>query len=176
MSNGTYIALANFTVSGTAPSTLTFSSIPATYRDLVLVANFQMSGTNSATRLRLNGDTGANYSGVWMVGITNTVGGLNPGGHSSSETGESGARVFGAANGPVNLFTNIGMIYIMDYSATDKHKTILSRYGSASTNRDVQATASRWANTNAVTSITLYDVSSQTYQAGSTFTLFGIRS
>jgi hypothetical protein len=169
MPTATYIALANITLSS-GDSEIVFSSIPATYRDLVVVANFQNSGTGSATRLRLNADTGSNYSGVWMVGFnTSSV-------SSSSETSQTGARIFGAANGPVNVFSNVGIIHIMDYSATDKHKTVLTRYGTASASGDVQSTASRWANTNAVTSVTIYDVVGQTFVAGSTFAIYGIVS
>ncbi len=60
----------------------------------------------------------------------------------------------------------------MDYSATDKHKTVLTRYGSAAT--DIQATASRWESTAAVNSVTIFDVLGQTYQVGSTFSLYGV--
>jgi len=166
MPTSTYVPLATQTLSSTATS-VTFSSIPATYRDLVVVCNFQNSGTSSASRLRLNLDTGANYSGVWMVGNGSTTA-------SASEASQTGARIFGATLGPANTFSNVGIIQVIDYSATDKHKTVLTRYGSAGT--DIQATASRWANTAAVTAVTIFDVLGQTYSIGSTFSLYAIAS
>jgi hypothetical protein len=61
----------------------------------------------------------------------------------------------------------------MDYSATDKHKTVISRFGSAA--RETQATASRWANTAALTSINFFQESGGvTFSTGSTFSLYGV--
>ena len=164
MGSPTYIPLANITLTGSDGS-ITFASIPQTYRSLVLVCNFQNSGTASATRLQVNGDTGANYNGVWMTGTGSAA-------NSGSESNQTSARLFGANVGPTNTFTNVGILHFMDYSTTDKHKTVLTRYGSAST--ETQATASRWANTAAITSITVFDILGQTYQTGSTFALYGI--
>jgi len=165
MPTNTYTPLATLTLTG-GDSEIVFSNIPATYRDLIVVAQFQMSGTSSASRLRLNGDTGANYSGVWATGTGSGSGG------SGSESGATGARIIGASFGPDNTFGNQLILQVMDYSATDKHKTVLSRYSGAAT--EVQMTASRWANTAAVTSVTIYDVLGQTYQSGSTFSLYGV--
>lgn len=164
MGSPTYIPLATVALTGSDGS-ITFASIPQTYRSLVLVCNFQNSGSSSATRLQVNGDTGANYNGVWMVGNGSST-------SSGSESGQTSARIFGASIGPANTFSNAGILHFEDYSTTDKHKTVLTRYGSAST--DVQATASRWANTAAITSITVFDILGQTYQSGSTFSLYGI--
>jgi hypothetical protein len=62
-------------------------------------------------------------------------------------------------------------IQVMDYSATDKHKTVLAR--NASTVNSVNAHAARWANTGAITSIVVLTESS-TFASGSTFSLYGI--
>jgi hypothetical protein len=166
MPTNTYTALATLTLTGSDGS-ITFASIPSGYRDLVIVCNFQMSGTGSATRLQVNGDSGANYNGVWMTGTGSAA-------NSSSESNQTSARAFGASIGPTNSMSNIGIVQLFDISATDKHKTILTRYGAAST--ETQATASRWASTSAITSVTLFDILGQTYQAGSTFSLYGIAS
>lgn len=168
MPTETYELISQTTLAASATD-ITFGSIPQTYRDLVLIANWQNSGTASATRLRVNGDSGSNYNGVWVAGNGSVVSGSG-----SSESNQTSARVGGALVGPANTFSNVLVFNFLDYSATDKHKTILSRYGSAST--EVQATASRWASTSAITSIFLFDVSSQTFAAGSTFALYGIAS
>jgi hypothetical protein len=164
MATATYIALANTTLSSAA-SSVTFSSIPATFRDLVLKANFQNSGTSSASRLRLNGDTGSNYSGVFMTGTGSIAA-------SNSESPQTSSRAGGMNVGPDNAFTNVIIAQFLDANASDKHKTYLVRFGSA--NREVQATASRYALSSPITSITMFDVLGQTYSIGSTFSLYGI--
>lgn len=166
MPTNTYTALATLTLTG-SDSSITFASIPSIYRDLIIVCNFQNSGSSSATRLQVNGDTGANYNGAWMTGTGSAA-------NSSSESNQTSARLFGASVGPANTFTNVGILQLLDYSATDKHKTVLTRYGSAAT--ETQATVSRWASTAAITSVTVFDILGQTYQAGSTFSLYGIVS
>ena len=52
---------------GTAPTTVTFSSIPQTYTDLVLVFNSK-STTLNYPYLTVNSDTGANYSRTYLAG------------------------------------------------------------------------------------------------------------
>jgi hypothetical protein len=139
-------------------STITFSNIPNTYRDLILVSNYSPSA-DSASEIRFNGDTGSNYSTVTMrgdgsaaysAGFTTTF--IQP----SNGTGE--------ANNTRQLY----ILQIMDYSATDKHKTTLLRMNNSG---HVQAQANRWANTNAITSISVYNA---TFLTGSTFNLYGV--
>jgi hypothetical protein len=164
MPQPTYTALATVTL-GASASSVTFSSIPATYRDLIVVCNWQHLLNNSLLALRLNGDTGNNYNGVWMGGTGSLA-------QSSSESNQNRARVAGFNQGPANTFSNLLSIQIMDYSATDKQKTVLSRFGAATL--EVQATASRWANTAAVTSVTVVDTFSTGVAAGSRFDLYGV--
>ena len=60
----TYEPIATTTVD-TATNAITFSSIPATYTDLKLVLVLKSSVSQYAT-LRVNGNTGSNYSYTWM--------------------------------------------------------------------------------------------------------------
>lgn len=146
-------------------TSVTIGSIPQIYKDLRLVVTYAMSGTSSASRLRFNGDTGANYNSVGM-------GGQGSAAASWSEANATGGRVIGYSLGPTTgqqVFT----LDAIDYQATDKHKTALSRMNDAA--GDVMATATRWASTAAITSLTIYDVLGQTFITGSTFNLFGIR-
>jgi hypothetical protein len=161
MPTATYIALANTTLSSTATS-ITFSSIPATYRDLVLV----IAGTTDATRttgVRFNSDTGSNYSYVEMNGT------------GSAAESSSGTLSFALA-GRMTTSQSTTIVQVMDYSATDKHKTVLSRGGSSADL--VRASASRWANTAAITSVYIatLDINVNAFQSGTTFSLFGIVS
>ena len=62
-------------------------------------------------------------------------------------------------------------IDFFDYSATDKHKSALSRLSDAGAS--VSMSANRWASTAAITSITM-TASTGTFSAGATFHLYGI--
>ncbi len=158
MPTATYIALANTTVSSTTNS-VTFSSIPATYRDLVIVTNPVGDGYLS---MQFNNDTGSNYPYNAMFGT------------GSAAQAQSGTFVRVGMTYPLTtVYENPTLFHIMDYSATDKHKTVLYRGNSAGAG--VWAGASRWANTNAITSIKVF-LDSGNFSAGSTLALYGIVS
>ena len=63
----TYTPIATTTL-GSNQSTVTFSSIPSTYTDLVLVCNATVSSANGTWYLEFNSDTGTNYSATVLKG------------------------------------------------------------------------------------------------------------
>jgi hypothetical protein len=75
MPTNTYVALATQTL-GSAAASVTFSSIPATYTDLVLITSVQNnSGGNRAMQIILNADTATNYSGTEVpAGVSGYLG------------------------------------------------------------------------------------------------------
>lgn len=155
MATAAMTALQTITL-GASASSVTFSSIPATYRDLALVVNGN-SNEGQAISLYMNGDTGANYNTVLMYGN----------GTSAQSFTQTDARI-----GAVYAEPNTVIAQIMDYSATDKHKTVLTRTNAAGTT--TFATAYRWSNTAAVTSLNIAVLG--TFSSGCTFSLFGIAS
>jgi len=158
MPTATYIALANYTVTGSAVNSVTFSNIPAsTYRDLVLVFSGALSA-DSPVYLTYNADT-SNYTRVSMSGNGSTA---------TSNSGSDG-RVVELGDTQSDFIA-----HIMDYSATDKHKTVLTRSNDAS--RITYAGASRWASTNAITSILIDPDTTTQIAVGSTLSLYGIVS
>ena len=160
MGTPTYTALANITL-GSSASSVTFSSIPATYRDLVLEIVIQPSGTAlDNVFLRFNSDSGSNYSYVEAFGTGSGTG---------SPSGTL-AYFFLGYHGGGTSSTQIGTT-VLDYSATDKHKTGLTRNDKS--DQGTSMIASRWANTAAITSV-LVDSVAATFPTGSTFNLFGI--
>lgn len=161
MPTPTYDLIASNVLSSSA-SSVTFSSIPATYRDLVLVIQ---NSTSSGSYLfyRINGDTGSNYPAVYMTGN---------GSSSSSSTNN-----FSYADLSFGIGTPEGATVIsnfMDYSVTDKHKTILSRTSKASAG--VAAGVHRWANTSAINTILITQLGFGDFASGSSFYLYGIVS
>jgi len=150
MPTPTYTPLANITLSSSAAS-VTFSSISQAYRDLVLVLNGTPSGGD--VYLQFNGDNNnAGYSWVSMRG------------DGSSATSATGT-------GQIVLFSIAGqsVINIMDYSATDKHKSSLTRFDHSS--NGTNARASRWPNTAAINSLV---ITNATFPVGFTASLYGI--
>jgi hypothetical protein len=162
MPTPTYTPLANITL-GSLASSVTFSSINQSYKDLILVTDATITQANStdAFGLRFNGDAGSNYTWVRMVGASSTP---------SSGTGTS-TYAFNGVIGDANRRPSI--FQIMDYSATDKHKTTLSR-SSGSFGNWTMAAVTRWANTAAITSVLLRSDGGYNFAVGSTFALYGI--
>jgi hypothetical protein len=166
MPTPTYTPLATVTLASTA-ATVTFSSIPATYRDLILVvANLSATAANTLYA-RLNGDTGSNYSFVIASGTSS-------GATSPSSASNSNGLFMGAANTGLPITSpSQAILQIMDYSATDKHKTALGRYGSTGPS-EVEMSATRWANTAAVTSLVVRIAPSGSFNSGVSFSLYGV--
>jgi hypothetical protein len=122
------------------------------------VVNAKNTTGNTGLRMQLNLDTGSNYSYVVVEG------------DGSSAVVGSATRT-DMVGGP-NATTDSQQIYhIVDYSLTDRHKTILVRADFPSTYVDMLA--ERWANTAAVASVKLFPAANQ-FAAGSTFALYGV--
>ena len=153
-------ALATITLQE-ASSTVEFSGIPNTYRDLILVISGQASAADSSVNVQINTDTtSANYPMVYAYGD-----GSSPGGGTLNS---NGAQVsYFSGTGPI-----ITSVEFIDYSATDKHTTILSRQNQPS--GWVAMWAGRWANTNAINQLkVVFAQAGRTWNTGTTFALFG---
>ena len=157
MATPTYIPLAEVTLAVTA-SSVTFASISQDYSDLVLVREFTSTSNHSAYA-RFNGDEGNNYHWV-LAQIQSSV-------DSYSGTDNS---IFGALGNTTSA--GLDITQILDYSATDKHKTILQTRSNATVLTGMLVY--RWASTAEITSIISFSSSSHNFAAGSTFKLFGI--
>ena len=121
---------------------------------------------NSSTQIRFefNSDTTTtNYNGVSMYGDGSTA--YSTSGNTNTFPGNSWG--YGSPAPLWNVVANF-----QDYSATDKHKSYLIRVNDAA--NLLSASALRWGNTAAVTTLTAKANPSVTFQAGSTFSLYGI--
>jgi hypothetical protein len=167
MPTNTYTPLATITLTGT-DSEVVFASIPSGYRDLVFSISILGTSNDQSCVMQLNADTGANYSNVRMAGWGASYG--------SNTTGTTYIFVSGYNYGlATSGAPTIAQGSILDYSATDKHKSTLIRSRSSRDNGDgdTAAGAGRWANTAAVTSVKFY-LTGGSFIAGSTFSLFGV--
>jgi len=156
MATQTYVALATTTLAG-GETEVTFSSIPATYRDVVLVIAGS-SSTASGLEAKINGST-ANMSTVYMYGD----------GASASSGSATGVAVIGQIDSGGGVSTT----HFLDYSATDKHKTFLTRGSRAG--GIVIAYANRWAQTTAINSIAMV-MQAGSLNSGTVISLYGIEA
>ena len=147
---------------GSAAASVTFSSIPQGYRDLILVINAGSTTAGASyARANLNSDTGSNYSRVYATA------------NGSSVSSAASTNTFMGISNTVGIGDSIkfqAICQFLDYSATDKHKTMLLRNGGGEPRLNMAA--NRWANTAAITNIEL-KLDSGSYSTGSTFTLYG---
>lgn len=154
----TYDKIAAYTVPS-ATSSYTFSSIPATYTDLVLICNWSKSA-GARMNINYNGDTASNYSYTR----------LNGNGTSASSDRISNFGIIDGGYTTTTLATSI--IQIMNYSNTTTNKTTLIR-----TNSTVEAAGAfvaLWRSTAAINSIALGGAND--FPTGTTFTLYGIKA
>jgi hypothetical protein len=161
MPTPTYTPLATVTLAS-ATSTISFSSIPATYRDLIFVINIAATATVlNQVFIRFNGDSGSNYSYLEAFGDGSASGaGIN---------GSTTFNMIGYHGGGGSVIT---IAQVMDYSATDKHKSSLVRNDKS--DQGTTMIGCRWANTDAVTSALIGKVAAGNFPVGTTINLYGV--
>lgn len=160
----TYDKIDKATVSGSSTSVVTFSSIPATYTDLVLIADAKLDISGQGINLTFNGDTSSSYTSTRLYGN---------GSSASSDRQASGAFInfaLGSVDAGQLIIANI-----MNYANTTTYKTCLLRQNTASA--FVGSLVGLWrATPAAINSLTLTSGGVSKYVAGSTFTLYGIKA
>lgn len=156
------VALANLTL-GSNQASVVFSAFSSSYRDLYIVAS---AGSTSASSfaLRMNADTGSNYH-------IQTLGGSG-GNPQSGRTAATTSIVPVTPSGEMSSANTAHFqVELLDYSQTDKFKLATAR--AAGDSNIVLTYSGMWANTAAVTSVTLFP-SAGNFVSGSTFALYGI--
>jgi hypothetical protein len=161
MPTGTYIPIANITLSSNV-SIISFTGITQAYRDLVLVSNIRVNAAGADVGMVFNStSTGTSeYSRIYMVGNGSTA----PAGTNY------GLGVF-LFTYPDNVTYSSDVVHIMDYTATNKHKSIISNV--TLTGNTVKY-AGRWANMSAITALHIQNLNSALFTTGSSFALYGI--
>ena len=159
----TYEPLATTTL-GSSQSSVDFTSISGSYTDLIVICNAKGS-TLINTRLRFNSDTGSNYSYTIL------------GGNGSSA---ASFRTTSSTYAQINYYSylettqNVNhIVQIMNYSNATTYKTYLARGNNTANGFD--AVVGLWRSTSAITTVTL-STNTGTFESGSTFTLYGIKS
>lgn len=164
----TYLAIASQTLTANAGS-ITFSSIPQTFTDLVLIIRTR-AYSNGNGSITFNGDTGLNYNRLSMGSNGTSPNGGNATGVGAIPVDFNGSNIdssFTAANVGGTVIVNI-----FSYTNTSRNKTVLSQAGASALGTD--RVLGLWRSNSAITSITFTgpgNLASETVAA-----LYGIKA
>jgi hypothetical protein len=168
---GAYESIA--TAVGTGSSgTITFSSIPSTYKHLQVRFMGFISVQGNTPTMRLNNDSGASYSYHILAGNGSAVSATGTG--SVSQIALAGANYAQGTTQPI-----VSIIDIADYSSTTKNKTIRNflgqdNNGTSPVNGTVYLTSGGWFSTTAVNRLD-FILSGANWSTTSVFSLYGIK-
>jgi hypothetical protein len=167
MPTPTYQPIATYTFPSDAAD-YTFTSIPSTYDDLILVAgNITASGTQTIY-WQANGDaTSGNYATAFLAAPNSYGTVLTP------FVGNNSQAFIGSALTGVPPTKTAGFIMqINQYSQSSYPKVAIISYNQADEEADIAT--SMWTGTAAITSLTL-KLSAQNFKTGTRFSLYGIK-
>ena len=164
----TYKLIASSTIGSGGAANIDFTSIPATYTDLLVkVSARSTDGDWQGMYMRLNGAT-TNYTSRYLDGTGSSAG--------SGVITTTGLYVstIGGTNTTSSTFTNTE-IYIPNYTSSNNKSS--SSDGSAENNATaayVNLIANLWSDTAAITSIRLYSAAGNLAQYSTAY-LYGIK-
>jgi hypothetical protein len=171
----TYTPIATNTLT-TGASSVTFSSIPSIYTDLIFVVNAQQ-GAGGPIYVRVNGSSSSIYSTTSLRASSTTVTSLR---FNATGSGIDGLGVWVQDEAfPDSSTFGIITYHFMNYSNTTTNKTVLIRYNNATTNPTafVGTNASLIQTTSAISSLEIRNGGvAPNFAIGSTFTLYGIKA
>ena len=175
LAGGAFESIATVTVGAGGNGTITFSSIPSTYKHLQvrLIARTDRSGSPSANMLfRFNSDTATNYSGHGITGNGSTASEFN----DVSSTSIGFNRISGATAG-ANTF-GASIVNILDYADTNKYKTAkgLGGLDNNASSGEIYFESGAWRSTSAINRIDITSVAGTVnFVQYSQFALYGIK-
>ena len=169
-------SIATFTPNGS--TSITFTSIPSTYKHLqirVMSRTYNpSSGGDGALRLRINSIS------------TNTYDRHNLSGNGSSASAgadinstEFSLDAMSTGDNTASGIFGVGIIDIIDYTSTTKNKTLRWINGAdanGSGNNLIRLQSGLWRNTAAITSLNFFDASANGFAPGTVFSLYGIKA
>lgn len=160
------------TALGTGSSgTITFNSIPSTYKHLQVRVLAQDNTTSVGNLiLQLNLDTGSNYTRHFITADGATVSASG----STSQTSIIAGQIQG--NTPSSSIMGIAIWDLINYASTTINKTVRAIGGyDANGSGNIRLTSGLWLNTAAITSIQLKTSSGGDFSSTSVFSLYGIK-
>lgn len=161
----TYEPIATVSTTGGATS-ISFSSIPATYTDLRLVL-IGTCNSNGNIFTRLNGDTASNYSQTNLIGN----------GTAASSTNQTSQSIWYLTLGQTTS-TTVPFMYTLDifsYAGATYKTALITQSADQNGSGAVMRSVSLWRSTSAINTVLFY-VNAMNFTNGFTATLWGIKA
>lgn len=173
-----YEAIASVSGNGSA-NTLTIPSIPQTYKILQIRATARdaRSTSNDTMQMYFNSDSASsspyNYTRHGLRG----TGSVPPVAYSVVQSSNENIGIMvGAAANTGTYVMGSAIVDIVDYSSTNKSKTIISMGGHDNNgNGYIDLLSSIWNSSSAITSITFINNGSSAWTSSTKFSLYGIK-
>ena len=169
----TYTLISSNVLSSSAAS-VTFSSIPATYTDLVLLVSGRFDISNNGGRLRFNGDSSALYSWTRIVGTGAAAESNNNATYGSPYDTFIYFSPINTSTQTSNTFSTNEM-YIPNYTISQNRQvSLIGANENNSSSAFIVAEAGLYRSTTAISSIALTSDGGGNWVSGSSFYLYGI--
>lgn len=167
--SGDFQSIATTTVGSGGSSTITFSSIPSTYKHLQV--RYIARATNTEyIGLQMNSDTGSNYSFHSLSGN-----GATAYGNGGASRANIIMNLYTGTSTTANIF-NAGVLDILDYANTNKYTTARALTGcDFNGSGAIELMSGSWLNTAAVTTLTFYRPIGGNFEQYTQFALYGIK-
>ena len=164
-------SIATVTVGAGGTSSVSFTSIPSTYTHLqIRYLSRSANAGDSTTFMRINSDTGNNYSTHRLSGNGSTA---SSEGQSSVSFVELPRTAYGATGS--NVFGG-GVIDILDYSNTNKYKTVRVLGGCDENGSGaVNLVSGLLLSSSAITAVNFFPTGGANMAQYTTFALYGIK-
>ena len=167
---GDYESIATVTVGSGGSSTVSFSSIPSTYKHLQIRSIARSSATNPSVLLNFNGDSSTFVYYHLLYGTGSAAGAYATNGYASIPAGY-GAKSTDAAN----IF-GANVVDILDYTSANKNKTVRTLGGyDANGSGEVGLYSGQWLNSSTAVNSIVLKMETGNFAQNSSFALYGIK-
>jgi hypothetical protein len=171
-----FYQIATTTVGSGGTSSVTFSSIPQTYTHLqlrMITRTDRSSFYLDYLKTTFNSDNGANYTTHHLSGDGANAGAYGAGSQNFSQI----LRLAGAASPSISNTFGVAVVDILDYTNTNKHKTLRNIGGTDFNGAgELGLYSGAWLSTSAINTITLTVGGGTSINQYSSFQLYGVKA
>lgn len=161
-------SIATVTVGAGGSSSITFSSIPSTYKHLQVRISTIPTSSNQSLYGTVNNDGATNYALHGLDGNGATA-------VANAASTQSKYSLFGYQTGGNTAYPTVAILDILDYTNTNKYKTFRTLSGSdANGSGEINLASGLWLSTNAINRLDFYWSAGNIAQYSS-FALYGIK-
>jgi hypothetical protein len=164
-----FVSISTTTVGSGGQASITFSSIPQTFKHLQIRGTTPYQSSVNGVFARPNNDTGANYTFHQIYG-NGSVAGVN------ASTGETWANI--STSSGASGYNSVSVTDILDYTNTNKYKTFRNLTGhdtNGAGGNTISLRSALWMSTAAITSLVIQFDNSQNLAQYTSFALYGIQ-